>query len=336
MTVVSQSESPRPDSPRQDSPVEITVVVCTYNRSRMLIDALESLLRQEIGDAFRWEILVVDNASTDDTPAAVAALAARVTTPLRHVVETRRGVVPARNRGVAEARGEWIAFFDDDQLADRRWLGELRDEAQRRKVLCVGGAVALALPEGCTRRLAKFARILLSETVGLDAPAHYDLKLTPGTGNVMIHRSVFEKVGGFDEAYHLRGEDTEFFRRVFFAGIEARYTPAAVIHHVITHDRLKDDYFLALARRMGVGLATLERSDYGPWLYPAMWLARTGQLYCLHYPQVWLAQWRGDSEDLLAARSRLEMQFAYFDGQPNRPASSPTTSPVVSPAVPPS
>lgn len=328
MTVDSHSQSNA-----AASPLEITVVVCTYNRSRMLSDALRSLLQQEIGDAFRWEILVVDNASTDDTPAAVAAIAATTSTPVRHVVETKRGVVPARNRGVAEARGEWVAFFDDDQLADSRWLLELREEAARRKVRCVGGGVALALPEGCERRLAKFSRILLSETVGMDTPTNYDRKLTPGTGNVMIHRSVFAEVGVFDEAYHLRGEDTEFFRRVYFAGIEARYTPAAVIHHVITPERLRDEYFLALARRMGVGLATLERSDYGAWLYPGIWTARLVQLYGVLYPQWWFACWRGDSEEILAARSRLEMQFGYFDGLPNLPTSAPPPAPAVAAAA---
>src|SRR3954468_11042929 len=82
---------------------DISIVVCTHNRANMLADALISLCRQQTEDRFRCELIVIDNASTDDTAEVVAHLADVCPFPLRYVYEPRAGIVPARNRGVQEA-----------------------------------------------------------------------------------------------------------------------------------------------------------------------------------------------------------------------------------------
>ena len=97
---------------------DISTIVCTYNRADMLRSALASLYDLATDGEFTYEIVVIDNASTDATPAAIAAAAAESSAPLRGVHEPQKGVVAARNRGIREARGRWIAFFDDDQLAE--------------------------------------------------------------------------------------------------------------------------------------------------------------------------------------------------------------------------
>src|SRR5690349_14582285 len=101
---------------------KITIVVCTYNRSAMLRDALRSLYDLRTAGEFTYEVLVVDNNSPDDTPAAIEQCSRESRALLRGVRETKPGVAAARNRGVREAHGEWIAFFDDDQIADADWL----------------------------------------------------------------------------------------------------------------------------------------------------------------------------------------------------------------------
>ena len=110
----------------------ISVIVPTYNRCEMLADALASLFRQETNGEFSYEIVVVDNASTDATKAVVQQAAAEAPAPVRYVHHDVPGDAPPRNRGIAEARGTWIAFFDDDQLAAPDWLLQLLRRRGRR------------------------------------------------------------------------------------------------------------------------------------------------------------------------------------------------------------
>src|SRR5262245_8681240 len=118
---------------------DISIVVCTQNRAEMLRGALASLFDLATDD-FAYEIVVVDNGSTDHTQQVIAVAAAQSCYPLRGVYEPEKGIVPARNRGIREADGRWIAFFDDDQLADVRWLAELYRGANEKRCSVVGGA----------------------------------------------------------------------------------------------------------------------------------------------------------------------------------------------------
>jgi glucosyl-dolichyl phosphate glucuronosyltransferase len=283
---------------------DISIVVCTYNRAEMLRDALRSLTRLRLPDWVAAEILVVDNASKDHTPQVAEDVAQESQIPVRYVMESQQGVVHARNRGVAEAGGEWIAFFDDDQLADPEWIAELLDAAKQQRARCVGGYVTLKLPDGCDRNLAPFCRILLGETVGRNLPRAYDHRFTPGTGNLMVHRSVFDDVGLFDPAYHQRGEDTDLFQRMRTAGIRGWFNPRAIVHHVTPGERMTEEYLLRLCRLMSEGMADDEREAHGPWTYPFVWLARVGQAASVILPRLIRAIVLRDRELALGARCR--------------------------------
>src|SRR5262245_56043964 len=119
----------------------VSIVVCTHNRADNLRAAVASLYDLATRGRFDYEIVVVDNASTDDTPAVVAEADCLSPHRVRYVFEGRKGISPARNRGVREAAGSWIAFFDDDQLAEPQWLAELWDLAEAKQVDGVGGRV---------------------------------------------------------------------------------------------------------------------------------------------------------------------------------------------------
>jgi glycosyltransferase involved in cell wall biosynthesis len=278
----------------------------------MLRAALESLSQLRTNGAFSYEVVVVDNASTDATDAVVAAAAKSSAVAVRGVVESKRGIAYARNRGIREARGEWIAFFDDDQLADTGWLAELRGMADAKKVRCVGGAVHLRLPAGLDRKLTPVCRMLLGESVGMASARQYDLKVTPGTGSLLLHRSVFQEVGIFDESLNHRGEDTDLFVRIHTAGIEAWYTPAAIVHHVIPRERLGDEYLISLSPTVIEGVAKMERQTWGGLLFPLIVAARIGRAALIYVPQFLLwARMMGDREAILAARCRLAITAKY-------------------------
>ncbi len=284
----------------------VTVVVCTRDRADRLDVALGSLAHLETAGYLRYEVLVVDNGSTDATPAVVDRIAATFPVPLRRVFEDRPGVGRARNRGVAEAAGEWIAFFDDDQAADRLWLTELFALAERKRLRCVGGQVRIKLPAGVDRELSPVCRMLLGCSVEMPAERPYTPSCTPGAGNLMVHRSVFAEIGGFDETCS-RGEDTDLFVRMYKAGIDAWYSPAAIIDHLIPPGRLTDEFLLRLSDRMGTGMAEDEFTARGPRLYPAVWLARLAQAGLMLWPRLVLARWRRDPESVLGARCRLRI-----------------------------
>ena len=291
---------------------DVSVVVCTLNRADMLRPALGSLCALETGRNFTYEVLVVDNASTDHTSDVLRDAAAATDIVVRIVCEPRRGLPAVRNRGVREARGEWIAFFDDDQLADSRWLLELWRIAGDKRARCVGGAVRLQLPADWRWRLRPLCRVLLGETPAVDTPLRFTTRFTPGTGNLMVHRSVFDEIGMFDDAFQLRGEDTDLFLRIQKAGIEGWYSPAARIDHVIPEARLAPECMGRLIRLITRRIPQLDWEERGgAWVFPFLWGARWVRVSWLALRQLPAAWLRRDRAAALEARCQLGFAAGY-------------------------
>lgn len=268
--------------------IDVTVVVCTYNRADMLRAAIESLLALRTDGRFHYEIVVVDNGSADHTPSVLDDFTRRSAVPLRAVREPRAGVACARNAGIRAARGEWIAFFDDDQVADPDWLYELFDIADRKKTRHVGGAVLLLLTDAELRGLPLLCRRLLGESTVIGEPRKLDRKLFAGTGNVLLHRTVFDDVGLFDESLHTAGEDTDLNRRIRAAGIEGWFVPSAVVRHVVPPYRLREEYFRWTSLRNGMHVANRDRQQWGRVAFAMIVMARLGQaVLCYVPPWLW-------------------------------------------------
>jgi GT2 family glycosyltransferase len=293
---------------------DISIVVCTRNRASLLHGALASLYDLAADDEFTYEIVVVDNGSTDDTPRVIAEAATQAKHPLRGVVEDEPGIVAARNRGIRESDGRWIAFFDDDQIADWHWLAELYRGAMERHCRVVGGAVQVALPADCQRELSPTVRMLLGEPLGGDLPQRYGGRLTPGCGNLLIERSVFDEVGLFEQAIDGRGEDTDLFERIQRSSIDAWYLPTAIVHHLTPAERLEHQYLMDLSTRMGRGIALRQRKSLGLIRFTSAWLMKAARVVLVDYPQLILAGLRGNAEVTLGRRCQLTISQAYLCG----------------------
>jgi glycosyltransferase involved in cell wall biosynthesis len=304
---------------------DISIVVCTQNRAEMLRGALASLYDLAIC-GFTYEIVVIDNGSRDHTQQVTSAAAIESKHPLRGVLEPDKGIVPARNRGIREARGRWIASFDDDQLADSRWLAELYRGANEKRCRVVGGSVRLSFPEGCARRLDPTVRMLLGEAKLGDEPQPYGGRLTPGCGNLMIERSVFDEVGVFERTVDGRGEDTDLFSRIEQAGIAAWYFPSAIVHHLTPPERLADAYLLNLARRMGAGIAQRQAAQFSRGRFVALWLAKALRLSIVQAPKFALATLRGDREAALGCRCMLAINASFLSARVSAVRGQPRTS----------
>lgn len=257
-----------PQSARPANP-SVTVVICTHNQTERLARCLASLERMEQpAGAGRPEILVVDNAPPNDATECLVRLSAGV----RYVQELRQGLDFARNRAIAEATGEILAFLDDDVVADRFWYQALLEAiAQAPGAGAVTGSL---LPF----ELETTAQVLFERRGGFRRGFEYrcyagqDLPGNPlypcgagifGTGgNMAFRRSVLQELGGFDEALDTGrplagGGDLDMFYRVIRAGHPLVYDPSVVgFHqHRRTRAQLRRQYwtwgtgFMAYARK---------------------------------------------------------------------------------------
>lgn len=239
----------------------ITVVVCTYNRRDYLKLALDSLQTQETEGVFGYEIVVVDDGLTDDTSSCRGFHFEGPDTGSLRAREWSRyccGRVPVWQMPKAIR----IAFFDDDQLADNRWLMELWRSQESTGARCVCGARTLHLSDEELSPLSRFVRLTLGE-IPAKEPGHCSRRDTICTGNVLLHRSVPEQVGGSHSALVRGGEDTEFFMRVRKADIACYYTPHALVAHMVPSYRMQESYLVWAAKRGGACSAHCDFTERG-------------------------------------------------------------------------
>lgn len=301
----------------QDNPnIDISIIVGTYNRADMLRQTLDSLVALETqladGSDFRYEVVVVDNASSDHTPQVIAEANPGAACAVRGFHESDAGVAFARNRGILESQGRWIAFHDDDQVAHPRWLAELLDLATRRNVKCVGGNVLLRLPEENDREFHPECRGLLGERWWMTEEQEYNRKNMPGTNNLLVRRSVLDEVGLFNVALTDGGEDADLTRRIRAAGYRAWYTPDSIVYHLIPAKRLNDEYMRWTSLRKGQHVARRERLDWGRAALLPVTIARIGQAMFHFMPRYLAARVSGDRERTLGMRCLLWRSQGYL------------------------
>ncbi len=241
----------------------VSVVVCSYDREGTLGLALESVARQETGGEFEFEIVVIDDGSTDRTGEVVRRVAVCSPAPVRCVRESGRGVPFARNRGVEEARGEWIAFFDDDQIAERKWLRELMRTALETGGPTVGGVRRLRFLGEAPPEVAPMTREVLGEKWYGPRVCRSNRYTLPCTGNVLVRRDLFDRIGRFDTEMHRGMSDIDLMRRALDAGLDVWYTPHAVVQHLIPPHRLGEDYLKWTCLRTGTNLSQINYKSWG-------------------------------------------------------------------------
>ena len=157
----------RTTSKREES-IHLNIIICTHNRAGQLQRVFACLAEQNAAPGCSWEVLVVDNASTDETRAVTeAAIAGRMLPGLRYVHEARPGLTPARRRGVADATGDWIAFVDDDNLLDPGWVAAMACAIRAHPDAGgIGGEVRLAWEQEPPDYLQPFGFCFAEQQVG--------------------------------------------------------------------------------------------------------------------------------------------------------------------------
>jgi len=229
--------------------VEISVIICTYNRAGMLARVLESLDHQTL-DRARYEVIVIDNNSTDQTSQLVEAHRGRALH--RYCVETRQGLAYARNRGVREADGHYVGFIDDDGEAKADWLERALDCLTSPSLpLAVGGPV---LPLYDAPKPEWFKDEYETRWKG-DQPRC----LIPGESlsgsNMFFRRDIVQRCGGFDVRVGVCGdvlsvgEETGLFARIWleYPGALIYYSPGIVVRHSVPSFKMHVSYLMKRA-----------------------------------------------------------------------------------------
>ena len=233
--------------------MNITVILCTYNRCQILGKALASVALSRLPESVEWEVLVVDDNSNDRTADVVADFRRRYLGRFRYLFNPQSGKSNSLNKGIVEAKGEVLAFMDDDVTVEPTWLQRLTTPVLEGKGTGCGGRI---LPEwSCTppQWLPDSGRHPLAPLavfdLGLEAGR---LTEAPFGTNMAFHKSVFVKYGGFRtdlgpgagrEIRH--AEDSEFGSRLLAAGEQLWYEPSAIVYHPVPENRLRQQYFLA-------------------------------------------------------------------------------------------
>jgi len=239
--------------------LKISVVICTYNRADALPSAILSVLRQSVPPE-RFEVIVVDNNSTDDTASVVKPMMAEHDN-LRYVFEARQGTSIARNRGWREARAPYVAYIDDDAEATAAWLGAVMEAlaTSSPKPVALGGPI---LPLYRVPKPKWFKDEWETATWGPEPRFLEGHELLHGS-NMVVSRSALERVGGFCEslgpvgATYAQGEDTElFFRLQADSQGHIYYTPDAVVRHEVATHKMSVRY--RMWRSFGSGQAWYE------------------------------------------------------------------------------
>jgi glucosyl-dolichyl phosphate glucuronosyltransferase len=228
-----------------------TVVVCTYNRCKILEKALDSLVASALLDSFEWEVLVVDNNSSDQTRDVVEGFIQRHPGRFRYVFEPRPGVSYARNAGVRESRGDVLAFMDDDVTVGRGWLRNLTASLHSGDCAGAGGRIVPVWKSQPPRWLPIDRPYALAPFVSFDLGSEPGpLNEPPFGASMAFRKEVFKKYGCFRTDLGrcgtnlLSNEDTEFGHRLLAAGERLRYEPSAVTQHPVPEERVRKLYVL--------------------------------------------------------------------------------------------
>lgn len=267
-----------------------TAAVCTRNRVETLAKTLDGLAAQRFAGA--WDLLVVDNGSSDGSRNMLEARAREFPVPLRVVAEPRRGIGFARQRALREATAPILLFTDDDAVCRAGWIEAHARAFEDWEVAATGGRILPILPN----ETPVWCKILVSRKNG-GPTSRYDFgdeamdmlggegRLFPFAANMGIRRDAALRVGGFRTdlgwgSEWLPGEETDLMRRLFESGGRVRYVPEAVVEHHILASRVTWRYWRRW--QMGLGRSTVRLE---PALTRVDRYARAAE--CLYQVAIW-------------------------------------------------
>jgi glycosyltransferase involved in cell wall biosynthesis len=255
--------------------MDVTVLICTYNRDRLLADTLDTLAAMQVEPSLRWEVIVVDNNSNDSTRQVTESRITSYPVPLRWIFEGRQGKAHALKTGIQASGAAIIAFTDDDVQVPRHWLAAaVAPLLARPDIEYTGGPVhpiwEAPPPAWIDGDPGVMWGPLALLDYGPDSFVFEDRYRIPLGVNMAARRTLIDRVGGFHPALERKGTSlmgqgqAEFFFRTRAAGARGLYVPDMVLRHHVPAARMRREYYrrwwfwkgIARARMQGLHAIT--------------------------------------------------------------------------------
>ncbi len=217
----------------------VSVVICTYNRAHLLRECMESLAGQT-AEKDKYEMVVVDNNSSDSTPETARSLGKNFE-HFKYVMEPAQGLSHARNAGWREARGDYVAYIDDDARADKKWVEKIISFASRRPdIVAFGGPYKrfcfMEFPDWFKESYESFS-------LGNIERSLRENEWINGT-NMVFKRALLPELGGFDirvgmcGEHSSYGEETKLLLRIINKKYPVYYVPDVLVEHLVPEYKL--------------------------------------------------------------------------------------------------
>lgn len=242
----------------------LSVIICTYNRDQHIRRALESLVRQDC-DSSSYEIIVVDNNSTDRTAEIIKRF--KEEHPTYNIVlteEKRQGLSYARNKGLAMASGKYVSYIDDDGIAREDYVSQIKQYTEQfPDDVAFGGKVLPRYEKGkAPAWMSSYIERIIS-IVNLGDNVKILKKIYPVGCNMFFKKDVLEKIGGFNTALKLRADDKYIFLKIRETGYRVLYLPKVIVWHFIDDFRNSLAYVKKVSKLNGeaerIRIGTLKR-----------------------------------------------------------------------------
>lgn len=240
----------------------LTVIICTYNREQYIGQTLERLANNQFTG--EWELLLIDNNCTDNTALICKDFAvAHSKLPFRYIVETKQGLSHARNRGIHEAKGDWLIFLDDDAFVSPSYLHRLEQYIHEYPEMhAFGGRIFPFFEDGERPAwLCHWTKVWLSALDKGSKVCTFQGNEYPIGANMGFSRHIVSQCGDFNT--HLGrcgknmigGEEKDYFQRIKALHAPIYYLPEIAVDHCIPTSRTTDEYIC----RLGCGVGKSER-----------------------------------------------------------------------------
>jgi len=233
--------------------MELSIIICTYNRAQFLPDALISLKEQNL-DKSKFEVIIINNNSTDATESISKNFEKEnPDISFQYHIESSQGLSYARNKGIEVSKGKIIAFIDDDAIAEPDYAENILSTVdQYPEYTGFGGKVLPIFPDKKEPAwMSKYIQGVVSKVDYGETTGPFDKKKYPVGCNMIFRREVFDELGAFNVNLKYRSDDKYIFLKLREHNKKILYTPTIVVHHNIDASRLTEEFIIKLSIQIG-------------------------------------------------------------------------------------